>query len=119
MNAVMVKVNPTNTPTQGGGDQNPATNPPDPVHVYLRYLEDRMQNACEPHPDLYWLPKAQIGTMVASMQIDSRIPDCYQDELDVFSEELASVLPQNSEHDHAIDLEDSKTPLQMPIYNLS
>jgi hypothetical protein len=42
MNAVMVKVDPTDTPTQGGGDRNPATNPPDPVHMYLRYLEDRM-----------------------------------------------------------------------------
>jgi hypothetical protein len=52
------------------------------------------------------------------MQINSRIPDYYQDELDVFSKELASILPQNSEHNHVIDLEDGKIPLQMPIYNL-
>jgi hypothetical protein len=53
MNVVMVKVDPTDTPTQGGSDRNPATNPLDPVYIYLRYLEDHMQNACEPHLDLY------------------------------------------------------------------
>jgi hypothetical protein len=118
MNAVMVHVDPTDALTQGGSNWNPETNSPHPVHMYLKYLEGRMQNACKPYPDLNWLPKAQIGAIVTSMQIDSGIPDCYQDKLDVFSEELARILPQNSEHDHAINLEDGKTLPQMPIYNL-
>ena len=53
------------------------------------------------------------------MTLEDEIPAEYADEMDVFSDELAKLLPQNSEHDHTIDLEEGKTPPQMPIYNLS
>ena len=57
--------------------------------------------------------------MVASTSAGSDLPDVYKEEIDVFSDELASVLQQNSEYDHAIDLKEGKTPPQVPIYNLS
>ena len=46
------------------------------------------------------------------------LPDIYKEEIDIFSDELASVLQQNSEYDYAINLKEGKMPLQVPIYNL-
>ena len=45
--------------------------------------------------------------------------ECYQEYYDVFSDELTSIIAQNSKYDHAIKLETGKMPPQMPIYNLS
>ena len=55
--------------------------------------------------------------MVALTSVDPSLPDVYKEEVDVFSNKLASILPQNSKYDHMIDLEEGKTPPQMPIYN--
>lgn len=38
---------------------------------------------------------------------------------EAFSKENANMLPLNSEHDHAINLISNKSPLHLPIYNLS
>ncbi len=46
------------------------------------------------------------------------MPEAYSDFTDVFSEELAGVLPSNIDYDHAIEL-DRKAPPHLPIYNLS
>jgi len=43
----------------------------------------------------------------------------YSDYSDVFSADEAGVLVENSEHDHAIETEEGKTPPHLPIYNLS
>jgi hypothetical protein len=37
--------------------------------------------------------------------------DIYKEEINIFSNELVSILPQNSKHDYIIDLEEGKTPL--------
>ena len=37
--------------------------------------------------------------------------DIYKEEIDVFSNELVSILSQNSKYDYTIDLEEGKTPL--------
>ena len=50
--------------------------------------------------------------------MDPGLPDIYKEEINVFSNKLASILPQNSKYDYAINLEEGKIPLQMPIYNL-
>jgi hypothetical protein len=47
------------------------------------------------------------------------LPDVYKEEINIFSDELASTLSQNSKYNYAIDLEEGKTPPQMPLYNLS
>ena len=47
------------------------------------------------------------------------LPEVYKKYTDIFSKELASILPQNSKYDYTIDLEEGQTPPQMPIYNLS
>ena len=47
------------------------------------------------------------------------LPDVYKEEIDVFFNKLASLLPQNSKHNHAINLKEDKTPPQMPFYILS
>jgi len=48
----------------------------------------------------------------------SGLPEVYKEEINVFFNKLASILPQNSKYDHTIDLEEGKTPPQMPLYNL-
>jgi len=42
--------------------------------------------------------------------VASGLPKVYKEEINVFSNELASILPQNFKYDHAIDLEEGKTP---------
>ena len=37
--------------------------------------------------------------------------DIYKEEINIFSNELASTLSQNSKYDYTIDLEEGKTPL--------
>jgi len=46
------------------------------------------------------------------------LPDIYKEEINIFSNKLVSILPQNSKYDHIIDLEEGKTLPQMPLYNL-
>jgi len=46
------------------------------------------------------------------------LPDIYKEEIDVFSNKLVSMLPQNSKYNYAINLEEGRTLLQMPLYNL-
>ena len=72
------------------------------MRVYLR-------NAYWPHPSLYWLLEAHYHVIVALTSMDSSLPDVYKEEINVFSNELASILPQNSKYDYAIDLEEGKT----------
>ena len=43
----------------------------------------------------------------------------YKDYADIFSSEMAKSLPEHSEHDHRIDLEEGKIPPSGPIYPLS
>jgi len=40
----------------------------------------------------------------------SGLLDIYKEEINIFFNELVSILPQNSKYDHAIDLEEGKTP---------
>ena len=56
---------------------------------------------------------------MAAIAERQELKECYQEYYDVFSDELASIIAQNSEYDHAIELETGKMPPQMPIYNLS
>jgi hypothetical protein len=42
----------------------------------------------------------------------------YKEEIDVFSNKLASILLQNSKYNYTINLEEGKTLPQMPLYNL-
>jgi hypothetical protein len=56
---------------------------------------------------------------IAAIPPENDIPEVYKDELEVFSEALSQTLLSSNEWDHAIELEDSKTPPHMPIYNLS
>ena len=44
--------------------------------------------------------------------------DIYKEEINIFSNKLANTLSQNSKYDYTIDLEEGKTPPQMPLYNL-
>jgi len=74
------------------------------VRVYLR-------NAYRPYPSLYWLPEVYYYIIVASTSIAPGLPDIYKEEINVFSNKLASILPQNSKYDYAIDLEEGKTLL--------
>jgi len=37
------------------------------------------------------------------------LPDIYKKEINVFSNKLASILPQNSKYNYAIDLKEGKT----------
>ena len=59
-----------------------------------------------------------IHTLILSV-IVTEIPEAYCEYEDVFSDERAAMLAQNTEFDHAIDLEDGKHPPHLPIYNLS
>ena len=49
----------------------------------------------------------------------SNLPQYLQDLKHCFNARLSSIIPPNSEYDHAIDLEPGKTPPNLPIYNLS
>ena len=48
----------------------------------------------------------------------SLLPE-YRDYADIFSSEMARALPEHSEHDHRIELEEGKVPPSGPIYPLS
>jgi len=39
----------------------------------------------------------------------SGLPKVYKEEIDVFSNELVSILPQNSKYNYAINLKEGKT----------
>ena len=43
----------------------------------------------------------------------------YRNYADIFSSEMARALPELSEHDHGIELEEEKVPPSGPIYSLS
>ena len=55
---------------------------------------------------------------VAADEVRDTLPKQYWDFEDVFSKDLAGVLAQHSEYDHAIETE-GKMPPHLPIYNLS
>jgi len=38
------------------------------------------------------------------------LPKVYKEEINIFSNKLVSILPQNSKYDYIIDLEEGKTP---------
>ena len=48
----------------------------------------------------------------------SLLPE-YKDYADIFSSEMVNSLPEHSEHDHRIELEEGKIPPSGPIYPLS
>ena len=60
-------------------------------------------------------------TQIASLLVEKiTVPAEYSNFADVFSKELAEVLPERTGiNKHAIELEDSKQPPYRPIYNLS
>ena len=41
----------------------------------------------------------------------------YKEEINIFTNKLVNTLLQNSKYDYAINLEEGKTPLQIPLYN--
>ena len=49
--------------------------------------------------------------------MDFGLPDIYKEEINIFSNKLASILLQNSKYNYIIDLKESKTLPQVPIYN--
>jgi len=48
--------------------------------------------------------------MVALTSIAPGLPDIYKKEINIFSNKLVSMLPQNSKYNHAINLEEGRTP---------
>jgi hypothetical protein len=49
----------------------------------------------------------------------TQVPEHLRDLGHCFSSRGAGIIPPNTEHDHAIDLEEGKMPPNLPIYNLS
>ena len=81
------------------------------VELYALLVRVYLRNACQPHPSLHWLPEAHYYAIVALTSVAPSLLDIYKEEIDVFSNKLVSILPQNSKYDHAIDLEEGKTLL--------
>ena len=108
---------------QGGGDRDPTTLPilsGSDWYVGAVAAYHRLKAVCEPHPDLSNVPsQAYPSLLMAAIAERQELKECYQEYHDVFSDELAGIIAQNSEYDHAIELETGKMPPQMPIYNLS
>ena len=59
----------------------------------------------------FWVP--YVAAFVVGL------PDEYQEFKDVFSDELAGILPANTVYDHPIELVEGKQPPNLSIYNLS
>jgi len=72
-------------------------------------MRAHLRNACRPHPSLHWLPEVHYHVIVASTSVASGLPEVYKEEINIFFNELASILPQNSKYDYAINLEEGKT----------
>jgi transposase InsO family protein len=81
-------------------------------------LKSHLQNLCKDDEDLLQFPEQYYRTLVAAIA-EEELPPEYSQFEDVFDGRLAGVIPLNSEHDHAIELEEGKVPPHMPIYNLS
>ena len=116
---------------------------------YMESMLQHLERCVKEFPTLHWLPHETIQRTVGAMYEQppqrvtlpasvprelrdlpddaedehdpalSKIPSGLRDLLRVFSGRRAHILPQNSEYDHAIDLEEGKTPPNLPIYNLS
>jgi hypothetical protein len=70
--------------------QSTDQNLPVPVsHPYIATLQDSLRKACNPHPELHWLPDRYFEATVAAMPPGNDIPDVYKAELEVFSEALS------------------------------
>jgi hypothetical protein len=102
---------------QGGTNQTASKAPVS--YLYIATLRDSLRKACELHAELHWLPDHYFEATIAAIPPENDIPEVYKDELEVFSEALSQTLPSSNEWDHAIELEDGKTPPHILIYNLS
>lgn len=68
----------------------------------------------------YYPAMARVGCEDYADTADKAlVPECLWDQLHVFNAQLAGQTPLNTEYDHAIELEEGKTPPNLPIYNLS
>ena len=67
-------------------------------------------------PEQVWLPDEDTTDSTTDL---SRVPPELEGYLDVFDHEKASTLPISKASDHAIEIEEGKTPPYGPIYPLS
>jgi Reverse transcriptase (RNA-dependent DNA polymerase). len=65
------------------------------------------------------LRNGETTALFGASIIEPALPEEFQDFEDVFSEEEAGILPENGEHDHAIDLLPGTQPPHKPLYPLS
>lgn len=72
-------------------------------------------------PELTWEEPGEDPVLVASVTAaaEEEMLSWYADFQDVFSEDGAGILADNTEHDHAIEMEPGKVSPHLPIYNLS
>jgi len=106
------------TCTQGGNNYNPKIIKYTAVDLYAFLVQVYLQNTCQLHLSFYWLPEAHYYVIIILTFVDFGLPDVYKEEINIFSNKLASILLQNFKYNYAIDLEEGKTLLQMPLYNL-
>lgn len=64
-------------------------------------------------------PPMRLQEVTAEDPEDLDLPGYLWDYADVFSEASAGMLPENTEHDHTIDLEPGSVPPHKPIYGLT
>jgi len=63
------------------------------AELYALLVRAHLQNIYRLYPSLHWLLKAHYHVIVASTSVDPSLPNIYKEEIDVFSNELASILP--------------------------
>jgi len=73
-------------------------------------MQAHLRNACRPHPSLYWLLEAYYHAIIALTSVASGLLEVYKEEINIFFNKLASILPQNSKYNYIIDLKEGKTP---------
>jgi len=61
--------------------------------VYILLVRVYLQNVYQLYPSLYWLLEVYYYIIVALISIDPSPLDIYKEEINIFSNKLASILP--------------------------